>query len=210
MRYKLTELRPMIQGYLLLIPVTYEKRVEKRFLSIIEGEVEEVSYDCECVLVKEITYEEIKKAIERTEMNYEEKKKAIGLIPKTIKILTEPKYDTSTWEGLRLYRNYLLESSDWTQLVDSKVDKQKWAEYRQKLRDLPSVYTDIREVVVPGEPSKGKVATTEPVTEPEPVAEQVAEPVAKQVAELVAEPVAESVAEQVAGPVAEPAAEPAA
>lgn len=33
-------------------------------------------------------------------------------------------------------RDRLLSSTDWTQLADSPVDKEIWAEYRQKLRDL--------------------------------------------------------------------------
>lgn len=75
MRYKLTELKPIVQGYLLLIPVTYEKKKEKRMFGILGEETEEISYDCECVLVKQISYEEIKKAIEETEMEDEERKK---------------------------------------------------------------------------------------------------------------------------------------
>jgi len=38
---------------------------------------------------------------------------------------------------LRQERNNLLLASDWTQLLDSTVDQQAWAVYRQQLRDLP-------------------------------------------------------------------------
>jgi len=34
-------------------------------------------------------------------------------------------------------RNKKLLASDWTQLPDAPVDKEAWAEYRQKLRNLP-------------------------------------------------------------------------
>lgn len=36
----------------------------------------------------------------------------------------------------RTRRNELLEKSDWTQLSDASVDKEAWASYRQKLRDI--------------------------------------------------------------------------
>ncbi len=39
---------------------------------------------------------------------------------------------------VRAERNKLLTKSDWTQLVDSPVDKATWATYRQGLRDLPA------------------------------------------------------------------------
>ena len=36
----------------------------------------------------------------------------------------------------RAYRNTLLSECDWTQLPDSKVNQQAWANYRQALRDV--------------------------------------------------------------------------
>lgn len=38
---------------------------------------------------------------------------------------------------IRLERDSLLSSTDWTQVVDSPVDQRVWAEYRQALRDVP-------------------------------------------------------------------------
>lgn len=38
---------------------------------------------------------------------------------------------------IRFQRNLFLNNTDWTQLADSKVDKDAWATYRQALRDLP-------------------------------------------------------------------------
>lgn len=46
-----------------------------------------------------------------------------------------------TEQDARDYRNWLLISSDWTQLPDAPfTDAQKyaWADYRQQLRDLPT------------------------------------------------------------------------
>ena len=41
---------------------------------------------------------------------------------------------------IRHYRNYLLLSSDWTQLYDAPVNQAAWATYRQALRDFPNTY----------------------------------------------------------------------
>ena len=46
--------------------------------------------------------------------------------------------DEQKWEQIRLWRNAQLSQSDWTQLSDAPIDKTKWAEYRQALRDLPA------------------------------------------------------------------------
>ena len=40
------------------------------------------------------------------------------------------------WTVIRQQRNRLLSESDWTQLADSPADKDKWAVYRQELRDI--------------------------------------------------------------------------
>lgn len=59
---------------------------------------------------------------------------------------------------LRNYRNIILQSSDWTQCVDSPlsdIKKIQWQTYRQELRDLPANYKDIEsveEVIFPKEP----------------------------------------------------------
>lgn len=45
-------------------------------------------------------------------------------------------------EEIREARNGILKDTDWTQLEDSQVDKLAWAEYRQALRDLPSLVTE--------------------------------------------------------------------
>ena len=42
----------------------------------------------------------------------------------------------SQWALIRNQRNQLLAQSDWTQLADTPVDKDKWALYRQELRDI--------------------------------------------------------------------------
>ena len=51
----------------------------------------------------------------------------------------------SALANIRAQRNFLLSSSDWTQLEDSPVsNKSEWATYRQVLRDLPSTIQDAR------------------------------------------------------------------
>jgi hypothetical protein len=41
--------------------------------------------------------------------------------------------DSQKWEQIRLWRNAELRQTDWTQLVDSPVNKSAWATYRQAL-----------------------------------------------------------------------------
>lgn len=53
---------------------------------------------------------------------------------------------------IRSYRDRLLKDSDWTQTVDSPVDKVKWAEYRQALRDIPQNWVRGTPVVFPDPP----------------------------------------------------------
>ena len=51
-------------------------------------------------------------------------------------------------------RQYLLQSSDWTQLPDSPLDedtKAQWSEYRQKLRDLNHQSVDCVFPLAPGQ-----------------------------------------------------------
>jgi hypothetical protein len=62
----------------------------------------------------------------------------------------------SSWERLRIERNALLVSSDWTQGNDSPLDdsaKASWTTYRQTLRDLPETCaSDPNAVVWPDTP----------------------------------------------------------
>lgn len=46
--------------------------------------------------------------------------------------------DTEQAKSVRDNRNKRLLDTDWTQLADSKVDKESWAAYRQTLRDISS------------------------------------------------------------------------
>ena len=52
------------------------------------------------------------------------------------------------------HRNWLLTSSDWTQLADSPLDedtKNEWKTYRQKLRDLDYMDDDCEFPLKPGQ-----------------------------------------------------------
>ena len=56
---------------------------------------------------------------------------------------------------VRSQRNGMLGAADWTQLGDAALGDhtpQEWATYRQELRDLPSVYSRVSEVVWPNDP----------------------------------------------------------
>lgn len=42
--------------------------------------------------------------------------------------------------AMRVWREALLNRSDWTQLADVPVDRDAWAAYRQALRDFPATW----------------------------------------------------------------------
>ena len=69
----------------------------------------------------------------------------------------------TTWDDIRTKRDQLIKDSDWTMTADASVNQAAWAEYRQKLRDLPQTYakTGPESVVWPAQPS-----TTGPNTTP--------------------------------------------
>ena len=56
------------------------------------------------------------------------------------------------WEQIRLWRNYELVQTDWTQVADAPIDKDAWAKYRQALRDLPAQGGDADKAVIPARP----------------------------------------------------------
>ena len=56
---------------------------------------------------------------------------------------------------VRIERNSKLSQSDWTQISDSPLTDEKkaeWATHRQELRDLPTGFTKVSEVVWPTPP----------------------------------------------------------
>lgn len=67
---------------------------------------------------------------------------------------TEPSQDL-LWNGIREYRSYLLQKSDWTQLPDAPLTEEQktlWATYRQELRDITDTFQAPDEVVFPEVP----------------------------------------------------------
>lgn len=68
-------------------------------------------------------------------------------------ILEEAAHKPAFNPATRDQRNELLRESDWTQLPDAPVDQQRWAIYRQQLRDL-----DMTSPVWPEQPGKGMTA----------------------------------------------------
>jgi len=56
---------------------------------------------------------------------------------------------------VRGQRDGMLRDTDWTQIADAALGDhtaEEWATYRQELRDLPSVYSKVSEVVFPDDP----------------------------------------------------------
>ncbi len=77
-----------------------------------------------------------------------------------IPVPTEPEITKEQIDmGIRNLRKYLLQESDWTQVVDSPLTaakKAEWAAYRQQLRDMPQTFataTKISDVTVPTVPT---------------------------------------------------------
>jgi len=64
----------------------------------------------------------------------------------------------------RVHRNALLRDCDWTQIADAVLGDhtaEEWATYRQELRDLPSKYSKVSEVVWPDDPPAKKAKEEE-------------------------------------------------
>lgn len=61
------------------------------------------------------------------------------------------------WEQIKLWRNYELSRTDWTQVADSPADKAAWATYRQALRDLPAQGGDADKATIPSEPAQWNI-----------------------------------------------------
>jgi len=65
--------------------------------------------------------------------------------------ITEEELTENYLAAIRVERNALLDSTDWTQGNDSPLTdevKASWATYRQELRDLPETYTADPDAVV--------------------------------------------------------------
>ena len=68
-------------------------------------------------------------------------------------VFTNPNHvETDLSISVRMLRDGMLSSSDWTQVADAPVDKAAWATYRQALRDIPSQAGFPNEVTWPVEP----------------------------------------------------------
>ena len=63
--------------------------------------------------------------------------------------------DGLTWDDIRLKRDEILMSTDWTMTTGATVDQAQWAAYRQVIRDIPQTYKDKTpdDVVWPTQPS---------------------------------------------------------
>lgn len=69
--------------------------------------------------------------------------------------ITTPIEDEILWRRLRNKRNFILSTTDWTQLADAPLtgaEKTAWTTYRQQLRDLPTTTTSPKEVIWPTQP----------------------------------------------------------
>ncbi len=65
---------------------------------------------------------------------------------------------------VRADRDGLLRNTDWTQIADATLGShtaEEWAAYRQELRDLPTGFTKVSEVVWPDDPPTAKAKAEE-------------------------------------------------
>ena len=60
----------------------------------------------------------------------------------------------STWEEIRVKRDFLLKNSDWSVAEDAtpKPSKEVWLAYRNSLRNIPNLFKTPEEVVWPEKP----------------------------------------------------------
>ena len=63
--------------------------------------------------------------------------------------------DGLTWDDIRVTRDGILSSTDWTMTTGATVDQAQWSAYRQNIRDIPQTYKDKTpdDVVWPTQPS---------------------------------------------------------
>ena len=62
---------------------------------------------------------------------------------------------------VRGQRDSMLRDTDWTQIADATLGShtaEEWAAYRQELRDLPTGFTKVSEVVWPDDPPTAAAA----------------------------------------------------
>lgn len=107
--------------------------------------------------VESFTEEEIQRAgytgpYTRPEYNQEYQRRHWN--SETLSYVVEDKTDEEIWEPIRRERNRLLAESDWTMTADApeNTNFREWEMHRQRLRDLPSLYEDPRDVVFPRSP----------------------------------------------------------
>jgi len=69
---------------------------------------------------------------------------------------------------VRMERNAKLSQTDWTQIADATLGShtvEEWAAYRQELRDLPTGFTKVSEVVFPDDPPTAAAKAAEEAAE---------------------------------------------
>ncbi len=107
--------------------------------------------------VESFTDEEIQRAgytgpYTRPEYNQEYQRRHWN--SETLSYVVEDKTDEEIWEPIRRERNRLLTESDWTMTADApeNTNFHEWEMHRQRLRDIPSLYEDPKDVMFPRSP----------------------------------------------------------
>lgn len=107
--------------------------------------------------VESFTEEEVKKAgysgpYKRPEYNQEYQR--MFWDSENLKYVVEDVSNEELWDRIRAERDRLLAKCDWTMAADAPEDLNfhEWEMYRQRLRDLPSLYENPKDVIFPISP----------------------------------------------------------
>ena len=86
--------------------------------------------------------------------SYDNETQTVTWDSETLSFVVEDISDEELWNAIRIKRNRLLSESDWTMISDAptSLNVGGWETYRQALRDLPSKFSNPKEVTWPDIP----------------------------------------------------------
>ena len=86
--------------------------------------------------------------------SYDNETQTVTWDSETLSFVVEDISDEELWNAIRIKRNRLLSESDWTMISDAPTSLNfgGWETYRQALRDLPSKFSNPKEVTWPDTP----------------------------------------------------------
>lgn len=87
--------------------------------------------------------------------NFNQEYQRVSWDSTNLSFVVEDISEEELWDRIRRERNRLLSESDWTMVADAPGDLnlKEWEKYRQRLRDLPSLYSNSKDVIFPISPN---------------------------------------------------------